>query len=284
MRICRLIGPIAVTGLMTATASVRAQFRPTVQNYSFESPSLDPNLYYGSAYPDVPSWNPQAGSQNTGEFINLYSDTAIPGGGTALRITNADGAQLAYIAAQYDPTGITTLGTPVISRLSQVLPTNDSLNNMGSPVTNSGTYQVGKSYTLTVGVGSSSVEPVDADAGLIIALYYVDPNNGGFDVIASQTISGTEATANPSQLQYRYPVTIPAVAAGAPYAGKPIGIMISTADDLGPGGTPLASNTFETGGIFDVDDVVLTYTPEPSAIGFASIGVLGLLRRRRQPK
>src|SRR5579871_2008990 len=109
-----------------------------ILNNSFESPNVP---LADIAAPGADNWI-TTGGENTGIFPNLPFDMDF-GGVTAKRITNADQNQLAYISANYDPTGINTNGTPVINTFSQLLTSN---------------YVVGNSYELSVGVTTSSVQ------------------------------------------------------------------------------------------------------------------------------
>ena len=229
-----------VPGLVRATAI-------PVANGSFESPVVP---LQDIAAPGADDWT-TTGGNNTGIFPNLPMDENF-GGVIAKRITNADGSQLAFIAAIYDPNGTTDNGTPIINEFSQQLPA---------------TYQPGQSYVLSVGVTTSSAQPPDAGAKLRLELYY--PGNGGQQSVASTLVTSDEASVENQLLKY-YTVQTPVVAADAPYANQPIGILLSTTDN-GP----------TVGGTFDMDNVTLTSVPEPAAgtVITLAAALVGIRRR-----
>jgi len=239
----------SISTLLTAVVggAARAGAIP-VPNGSFESPSVP---LQDIARPGADNWV-TTGGNNTGIFPNLPMDENF-GGVIAKRITNADGSQLAYIAAIYDPTGTTDNGTPIVNEFYQQLPA---------------VYQPGQSYTLSVGVTTSSAQPPDAGAKLRLELYY--PANGGQQSVASTLVTSDEASVENQLLKY-YTVQTPVVAAGAAYATQPIGILLSTTDN-GP----------TIGGTFDMDNVTLASIPEPASAALFALGalVVGIRRRR----
>lgn len=235
-----------LTIVVAAVGAVQAAVVP-VPNGSFESPVVP---LQDIAAPGADDWT-TTGGNNTGIFPNLPMDENF-GGVIAKRITNADGSQLAFIAAIYDPNGTTDNGTPIVNEFYQQLPAD---------------YQPGQSYVLSVGVTTSSAQPPDAGAKLRLELYY--PGNGGQQSVASTLVTSDEASVENQLLKY-YTVQTPVVAAGAPYANQPIGILLSTTD-----------NSPTTGGTFDMDNVTLTSVPEPAAGAVMALGaaLVGIRRR-----
>ena len=197
------------------------------------------------------------GGTGTGVFPNLATDVNF-GGVVAKRITNADGAQLAYINAIYDPNGTTDAGVPVVNEIFQQIPSS---------------YQPGQQYTLSVGVAISSVQPPPTGATLRLELYYLDASQARQPV--SATLVANDATTNLANDALKYfTVQTPVVTSAAAYANQAIGILISTTDN-GP----------TTGGTFDVDNVTLAAVPEPTTGAAALIaGCALLLGRRRQSR
>jgi hypothetical protein len=180
-----------------------------VENASFEAPPIDPDA--SPALPLVDGWleldlDAVAGS-NTGVFANTPPDSPD-------RLLNADANQLAFLGSQQG------------NALEQDL---------------TATYQVGRAYRLTVGVGvsarfpPSAATPVDT---IEIALYYVD-QTGPVDIVRrSVEAKGLSST----QLQ-DFSVYLDTVQPGDAWAGKPIGIALRA--------------TGAAGGFWDLDNVRL---------------------------
>jgi len=250
VRFGRIAGGFVVAALAFMGRSLLGDTTITVPNGSFESPSV-PLAQIAS--PVIDSWT-ATGGNNTGIFPNLPQDENF-GGVVAKRITNADGLQLAFIGAQYDPTGTTDNGTPVINEIYQQL---------------IATYQPGQTYTLSIGVTTSSVQPPSPGSVLRVELYY--PGTGGsFQPVAFTLVSSDAATGADNALLKYFTVQTPAVVAGAPYANQPIGILLATTD-----------NSPATGGTFDMDNVTLVAAvPEPGSVMVLALTPLALLRRRR---
>lgn len=242
------LGRIALGGvLVLASAGVAGATAIPVQNGSFESPTVP---LVEIAHPGADGWV-TTGGINTGIFPNLPQDMDF-GGVVAKRITNADGNQLAFISALFDPTGITDNGTPIKNEFYQQL---------------AATYQPGQSYTLSVGVTTSSVQPPAPGTKLRLELYY--PSNGQLQPVAFTLVDAADANQQNQLLKF-YTVQTPVIDPGAAYAGQPIGVLLSTTDN-GP----------SSGGTFDMDNVIVTATPEPAALGTLALGGLLLRRRRR---
>jgi hypothetical protein len=171
-----------------------------IENASFELPVVDPDGF--PAVPYVDAWIKidldTVGGTNTGVFANTPA-------GSADRVANADGSQLAFLGSQQG------------NALEQDL---------------AATYQVGCAYRLTVAVGisgrfpPSAEEPVDT---IELVLYYRDDANS-VDIVR-QTV---EATGRTMTHLDDFSVYLPTVQAGDAWAGKPIGAAIRAAGQ--PGG------------------------------------------------
>ena len=125
----------------------------------------------------------------------------------------------------------------------------------------SATYTAGTPYTMQVGlIGGTGTQ---SDDSMDVILYY---QNGG-NMIAQETTTVTPSQSSDlTNIEY-FAVSIPAVPAGAPEVGQPIGVEVVVS-----GGNE--------GGFWDVDNVTLV--PEPTTIGLLAfgLGALGLRRRR----
>jgi hypothetical protein len=133
------------------------------------------------------------------------------------------------------------------------------------------TYNVGQSYTLTLGVFGKLSNPNDS---LLLSLYYRDAGNNMVTIGTPTTITYNAATfplAAPLNL-VDYSVTIPNVQAGDAWAGKNIGVMIQIGD----------GSTFD--GYWDMDNVRLTSVPEPGIASLLALGICGLVIRRATGK
>jgi hypothetical protein len=223
-----------------------------VPNGSFENPPLPAALFNQGGFIAAPMdaiiftgvdpiWVTQGPitnglMQDTGVFVNQ------PGPGF---ITNADGAQLAFM---------NVLSTDQVRVISQ------NLTN---------TYQVGQSYTLTVGVCSSSEQPpTHPGDGILVGLYYVDAGNNRVKIAdLPVNVYALALSATPFQLQ-DFSVTVPTVGIGDAWAGMPIGIDFRSA---GTGG-----------GFADLDNVRLTAVPEPATLAMLGLAAPLLWARRRR--
>ena len=161
-------------------------------NGSFELPVVDPNAF--PALPVVAGWLEQdldtGYSTNTGVFAN----TPV---GSADRMENADGNQLAFLGSQ----GGNGLSQEVSDR-----------------------YKVDCSYRLTVGVGISQRYPPSglSPVGTIeLVLYYVE--GGGRVDIVREVVEATGLSS--TQLQ-DFSVGLGVVQPGDAWAGKGIGVAI----------------------------------------------------------
>ncbi len=209
-----------------------AQTSITVPNGSFESQSaLNPN----GVTLNVDSWTklPQPSSTQLDQAFGIFYNAPGRPGDT---IDNAEGSQVAYA---FDIPGIGVQQT------------------LSSP---DGIFEIGKSYSLTVGLTANSA--VTSTESFALALFY---SNGSSPV----TIGETDVAGGFSTKTHLFDstVTIPTVQAGDAWAGKAIGIEL-----LAKSGTGSA--------YWDIDNVRLTSTsttvPEPSSWALVAVGLGGL--------
>ena len=260
---CRVFTAIVAVALMCGLRPALAG-PITVPNGSFEGPDAS-----ASPLPDVDAWTKagpervqphlgQEGLLDTGVFINQPQ-------GTGLHITGVDGAQLAFMGAQ-GPANIPD-GQPPIA-LYQQLP--------------DARFEVGRAYHLVIAVGPASSaagrdprtdNPSDPDpdappAVLGFRFYYLpegqDPLGPRLDVATGQVRS--------DQLQQNrvidFELVTNPVHATDPWRHRPIGLEI--APQLG------------LSGFWNLDNVRVYHTPEPTAALLLAAGAAGLLTRRRR--
>jgi hypothetical protein len=245
--------PLGIVVLTCITAGAQPI---TVPNYSFEFQQA-PNVYpYVNV--NVDSWQKAAEPAYYGPAIGI--PFGIPWAGTAgvfLDVNpyaNHVGSQAGYM-----------LGFPEVS-LSQDYnssPTHDF----------NATFDVGKSYNLTIGVFGKNT--LATGSTLRLSLYYLDGANNPLTVGAT-TITYSAANfpvTNPLNL-IDFQVNVPTVQAGDAWAGKHIGIQLLST-------TPLE---LATGGNWDFDNVRLTAVPEPAGVALLSLGGVLLMARIRLRK
>jgi hypothetical protein len=178
-----------------------------VANHSFEDPVVPFAQPY--AIQNVTDWielDNAIHSDNTGVFLNV---TGIAG---------ADAGQLAFLGGEK--------GNALLQDLSA-------------------TYQVGKSYKMTVSVCISGYEPPLDPNGLELAFYYTsleDPNR--FDVLSAITPAPSQF----SSVQVEdHSIYLPTVQTGDAWVGKTIGIALR--------------GTGPFGGYWDLDNVRVVEYP-----------------------
>jgi hypothetical protein len=235
MKTFKFVLSLSIFVVLTALLSSASAQAGTiyVPNYSFESPATQ------TEEPQITSWQetPQPADLDTntfqwnemlGVFANLPQ--GYPGS-----IANCDGNQLAFMFA-YPQLGI--------------FQDNNSIDGFSSTPTHAfnAKYEVGKSYQLTVGITSSSYEPLNQGSTLQLSLYYRDANSNIVNVAQTTVTYDTNIFTN-LDLLVDFQTTVPGVKATDPCAGKNIGIeIVSTA-------APQL-----IGGVWDLDNVRLVDT------------------------
>lgn len=211
-----------------------------VPNGSFEAPWTD------YANPDMDEWEkaPKPGVfSEFGGFLwnQLMGQFQNPAVGQPDRIDNADGSQLAWLFA---------VGSVAIFQ---------DYNTIGSTSTApthhfNATYDVGKSYTLTVGVigGGGRMSP---GATLEIALYYRDGANNMVTVGRTVVTNSTSLFPTTTHL-VDFQASVPQVRSNHAWAGKNIGIRIAST----------VTEALE-GGYWDIDNVRLRSYEHPQVTG-----------------
>lgn len=232
---------IVAAGLvLLGGGAASAQTSVNVPNGSFESPSTTfvttiIDSWQKAPQPDyfasVASTYGFTWDQTAGLFLNTPS-------GASDHIDNVDGSQSAYL-----------LAFPSVS-LSQNLTT---------------TYQVGVSYALTVGVLGKGL--TDGDF-LSLSFSYTDASNNQVQ-IAKTTVTYSAAGLPSTTHLTDFQVDLPSVQAGDAWAGKQIGVQVTSV--YGDGN-----------GYWDVDNVRVSAVPEPqSLVVVAAFGLLGFAAWRR---
>jgi hapalindole biogenesis HpiC1 cyclase-like protein/PEP-CTERM motif-containing protein len=224
-----------------------------VPDYDFSNPTA-PAVFGGatpsdSASSTLGSWQvspppegypPGLWYEGAGVFYNDPSDEYV---------NNAPGSQTGYM---FTNSGLT---------LTQTLSTN---------------YQIGKSYQLTVGAGGGSGEfgPMALGTTMQIGLYYM---SGGSQVMIgtpTNIVNDDSDLSGPGgyvDTLSDFTFNMPAVGAGDPWAGQPIGVALIQ---------PLSAPN--DGSYWDVDNVRLVSVPEPGSMALLSTGLLMLLLGRRR--
>jgi hypothetical protein len=211
-----------------------------IPNASFESVATQ------LADPRLDSWEKavQPATFNTnlfGAWDNLsgvFLNTSVT---NADHIDNADGNQLAFLFAY-----------PQAALFQDY----DSIDWSSAPPTHdfNATYNPGSSYTLTVGLTSSSEESLTQGSTLLLSLYYRDATSNMITVASSTVTFDTNVFTALTHL-LNFQVNVPPVKPSDPWAGQHIGIQFEST---------VPPNLL--GGVWDLDNVRLTEFAAPSLI------------------
>lgn len=247
-----------IIGGSLIVAGMHAQAQPiTVPNYSFESQIAPTSYPYVNTFID--SWQKAPEPAYYGPAIGV--PFGIPWDGTAgvfhdtNPYANHDGIQAGYI-----------LGFPGVTLYQDYnsSPTHDF----------NATYDVGQSYTMTIGVfGKSTLAP---GSTFELSLYYLDGANNHVVVDSTTITYSADAFPTTGTLSLvDYQVTVPTVMAGDAWAGQHMGIQLTSTSPI----------ELATGGNWDFDNVRLMAVPEPGTMGLMAIGgAAAMYARRRKSK
>jgi len=202
-----------------------------VPNYSFELPDIGTNSPYAAPVFDdwqesaQPEWYVPADfggspwADLAGSFFNLPDFTNAMGTNNTY-IDNCVGVQAAFLFA-----------------LPQVAITQDL----------AATFEVGKTYTLTVGLIGGGGGMTNGST-FQLSLYYLDASSN-MDIVAATTVTNTLANF-PSETQFvDFQLQVPGVQPTDPWARQNIGIQLLA--------TPDFNNPASWGGFWDLDNVRL---------------------------
>jgi len=212
--------------------NVRLTENIAVPNFSFESVATQ------FADPRIDSWQkpPQPVTFDTnlfGAWDNLAGVFLNPPPTNAGYIDNADGQQLAYLFAYPQ--------MAIFQDYSSI----DWSNSTPTHAFNA-KFTAGKGYVLTVGLTSSTQEPLNDGSTLLLSLYYRDSSSSTVSVAVTTVTYQTNVFTNLTHL-LDFQVTIPVVRPTDPWAGQNIGIMFESI---------VAPNLI--GGVWDLDNVRLS--------------------------
>jgi hypothetical protein len=228
--------------LVLAGASQAADI--PVPNGSFEAPAtgfVDTRIDLWTKSPQPVWFDPATAGIGWDQLSGVFANTAP---GTATHIDNVHLNQAIYVF------GLPTVG------ISQELTGLE------------GSYQVGMSYQLTIGlVGGGGGLP--EGAGFLLGFYYRDGANQAVPI--GSTVVSYSTTAFPTTTHLvDHSVQLPAVQSGDAWAGKAIGIELSSISGTGAG-------------YWDVDNVRLSATqvPEPGTLALGGLGFGAFLLAQR---
>ena len=219
-----------------------------VPNYSFESPNIGTNSPY--AAPVFDSWeeSPQP----------IWYDPADFGGspwadlmGTFYNLpnfTNSTGTNNTYIFNCAGVQGAFLFALPEVAIFQDY-------DTVGQDATNAdhafnATYDLGKAYTLTVGLIGGGGGMTNGST-FEMSLYYRDASSN-MDIVAETTVTNTPENFPTDTEFVDFQVQVPAVKATDPWAGQNIGIQLLA--------TPDFDNPASWGGYWDADNVRLIET------------------------
>ncbi len=201
-------------------------------NYSFESPDVT------FAEPFFAEWQKSAqpiwydpGMFNDFPWFALAGQFDNTTNGAADHIVNLDGLQGGYMFAVPD------------------LAIFQDYNNTGTNFNSR--YEVGKSYSLTVGVLGGAAG-MTTNATLQLSLYYRD-NTNGIVTVAATTITNSPVLFPTNTAFVDFQVSLPVVRTNHAWAGKPIGVQIASTTGFG-----------DIAGYWDFDNVRLVEGAVPN--------------------
>ena len=221
---------LGLAALLTLAGGLRAGTL-YVPNFSFESPDIGTNSPYAAPVFDDWQESPQPIWYNPadfggspwadlfGTFYNLPDFTNSMGTNDTY-IDNCDGVQAAFLFA-----------LPEVAIFQDL----------------DATYNVGYSYTLTVGLIGGGGGMTNGST-FELSLYYLDASNN-MVTVAETTITNTESNFPTDTHLVDFQVQVPAVQATNAWAGQNIGIQLLA--------TPDFNNPGSWGGFWDLDNVRL---------------------------
>ena len=246
----------SITALLLTAASAVAQ-PIIVPGGSFESPTPPPGY---PAFPLIDSWQKsptpiwydpaQFGGFTWDQLSGVFFNTAV---GTGNHINNMHGSQAAYLFA------VPTAG---------IIQDYNTVDWQGGPPSHAfnATYEIGKSYDLTVGVLGGN--GMGDNVALRLSLYYRNDLNAIVPVSFTDVLYSTTTFPNINNF-VDFSVNLGTVQAGDAWAGKNIGIQIEA---LTPGGS-----------YWDIDNIrLVAAVPEPTSLGLFGLGAVGLLLARKR--
>jgi hypothetical protein len=238
-----MAGLMSLVALLALTGTLRAGTL-YVPNFSFESPA--------TPFVDtrIDSWQKpsQPGSFDPNTFgpwdnlVGLFLNTPST---NADHIDNCDGNQLVYL-----------FGYPQVG-LFQDFNSTDWSNGAPTHAFNA-KFEAGKSYRLTVGLTSSSQEPLTPGSTLLLSLYYRDAASNLVTVAATNVTYDPNVFTNLTRL-LDFQVNVPAVKTNDAWAGQNIGVQFQS-----------TVSPALIGGVWDLDNVRLTETIEVPNFSFES--------------
>ncbi len=206
---------LGLTAMLVLAGTLRAGVL-YVPNYSFASPVVPEVFPYATNELDEWEETPQPGDYNpTNNYdtpwsylVGTFYDVPFPDS----YITNLDGVQAAFLQA-YPEVGIFQDDNSI-----------GGTNTVPDHVFDA-TFNVGKAYTLTVGLTSSSDEPLTQGSTLQLSLYYRDGASNMVTVAETTVSYDTNTFADLTEL-IDFHVHVPGVKATDSWAGQNIGIQL----------------------------------------------------------
>jgi hypothetical protein len=222
-----------------------------VPNYSFELPIVAEALPFATN--ELVEWEetPQPSDYNPtnnydtpwDDMVGTFVNVPFPGE----YISNVVGAQAAFLEAYP--------GVGFFQDYASIGGTNTQPDHAFNA-----TFNVGKAYTLTVGLTGSTAEALEQGSTIQLSLYYRDPSSNIVIVGATTVTYDTNVFTNLLELT-DFQVQVPNVLPSDPWAGQRIGIEL------------LCTPSFDVaGGFWDADNVRLEETTalSPTSLTFVN--------------